>query len=326
MKKRKVYALALCKGIISAFLLWLILRHVDVHTVVIRLQGIALSKFVLAVSIGIGGVLFAALRWRILADPILTFSDAVKYTWIGSFWGAILPGGISGDVAKAAALALKDPRARVFDLPLSVFMDRISGLVTLLVFFNIGCALMTWGNYLSGNELHYWVFNGFLLSGVGILCSMLLTMPTARELGAAMARRVPIMKLRIAIERCLAGLSQYVTNPGRLVNGLLLSLIIHTLSVIQYILVIQALHLEMSLPVAAAFYSIISVAILVPVTVSGIGVREWVCVLFFASVGLSAVDAMAFAWLQLLGSLIFAMIGAVVQVLDLCKGRAPVKG
>lgn len=321
MKRGRVYAVAVAKVAISALLLWLILRHLDVGLILARLRDVDSAKVLLAVLIAIGGVLIAALRWQILSGSMLPFSGAMKYTWIGFFWGAILPGGISGDVAKGASLALKDPRKRVLNLPVSILLDRVAGLFTLLLFFNVGCALMTWGNYHSGDKLREWTFNGFFLSAVALLCCVLVAMPTTRGLALAAVKRIPLARVRVALERTMEEVFRYFTHPRPLVYSFLLSLAIHALSVVQYILMAQALQIEMSLPVAVAFYSIISLAILAPVTISGVGVREWICLLFFTSLGFSAVAAIAFAWLQLLGGLLLAAIGAVVQVMDLFQAK-----
>ena len=118
----KAAALFGLKGLVSAGLLALVLARVDVTAIFdvlarADLMLVALWYLLLPVIISL-----TARRWQVLA-PGLTYPMAVKYTWIGVFFGSVLPGSISGDVAKGISLALKDANARA---GLAVLASRMS--------------------------------------------------------------------------------------------------------------------------------------------------------------------------------------------------------
>src|SRR5438552_1949730 len=104
-------AILVAKLVLSVGLLVLVLTKVDVGSVLTILARadpwlVALWYSLVPVTIAL-----TAWRWEILA-PGISFGTAVKYTWIGVFFGHVLPGSIAGDIAKGVSLALKDNAAR----------------------------------------------------------------------------------------------------------------------------------------------------------------------------------------------------------------------
>ena len=83
-----------------------------------------------------------AMRWWVLARPVVSWPDALGFTWIGSFYSLILPGAVSGDVAKGSLLALKSTGARQAALPASILTDRLVGFAVMLSFFCLSSLLV----------------------------------------------------------------------------------------------------------------------------------------------------------------------------------------
>lgn len=321
MSKRKIWAALAIKGLCSVLLIWLLLRQLHLQEILGRLRKIDLSLFILAVTLAYPTMQLAALRWKLVAGSMLTFREAAKYTWIGIFYGAILPGSVSGDVGKGASLAMKNPQMRVLALPVTIVIDRLIGVYALLLFFNVGCALIRRSEANLPVAVKEWAFAGWLLSAAALLAGLLLVLPTSRALVVRLARLVPGSRLRAALNRLMEAAFPYLVRRRPLLGALAVGCASHALSVVQYVLMLQALQVQMSLAGAVAFYSIVSVAVLVPVSISGVGVRDWVSLFFFGSLGLDGVAAVAFSWLQLAGGLIVAAAGGLVQVWELWRGR-----
>ena len=145
MKRFKKVAMLIGKCLLSAILVFLVLRKADVTEVVSRVRSVGWFFPGAALTCFVAAVFLAARRWQILSGGLLSYAQTLKYSWIGVFYGAILPGAVSGDVAKGASLALKNKDTRVGELPLSIAMDRIIGLYVLLIFFVISCAILALG-------------------------------------------------------------------------------------------------------------------------------------------------------------------------------------
>src|SRR5204863_3868722 len=92
-------------------------------------------------------ITLSAWRWHVLANGLLDWGQAARYTWIGAFFGHILPGGVSGDIAKGVSIALKHPETRGLSLPASIVVDKLVGFVVLTILFAIACVAL----FLSGS-------------------------------------------------------------------------------------------------------------------------------------------------------------------------------
>jgi uncharacterized protein (TIRG00374 family) len=105
------WTLLAAKIALSAALLWLVLTKVDLGGITARLREARPEWLLPAMLLGPLVVVLSAWRWRLLSLGLIKFNDALSYTWIGLFFGSILPGVIGGDVAKGVSLAAKNPGA-----------------------------------------------------------------------------------------------------------------------------------------------------------------------------------------------------------------------
>lgn len=95
----------------------------------VRPAGLALALGLLVV-----GVFFGVTRWwRLLrlAGCRTAWTDACRLTFLGLFFNLVLPGLTGGDLVKAGLVVRDNPHARA-DALVSVVMDRVLGLWTLL--------------------------------------------------------------------------------------------------------------------------------------------------------------------------------------------------
>jgi hypothetical protein len=253
-----------------------------------------------------------ALRWWVLARPLIRWSDALAFTWIGAFYGLILPGAVSGDVAKGSLLAWKNAEARQAALPASILTDRLVGLGVMLLFFCLSSLLVL--KTAASPELARFALPA---AGAGALafCAMLLgwTKPCQR-LALVVLAYIPWAAGRIKFLEFAEATFAYARTPGRLWQAGALSALSQGLSVAMYVVLLQSLKINFGLIPAFALYSIIAVLGLAPITFAGIGLRDWFAVGFFAAYHLPAEAGVAFAWLCLAMSVLQAIVGGVWQL------------
>lgn len=80
--------------------------------------------------------LFSFIRWKLLANAIdlnLSTADAIRLGFIGSFFNVIAFGVVGGDSTRAFYISRKSP-GRIAEAILSVFMDRVIGLIVMCGF------------------------------------------------------------------------------------------------------------------------------------------------------------------------------------------------
>jgi uncharacterized protein (TIRG00374 family) len=257
----------------------------------------------------------SALRWQLFAPSLLPYGTALKYTWIGLFYSHILPGALSGDVAKGVSLALRDREARVSALPVSILADKILGLVVLVLFFNVACGLV----YVFDDRAFAVLRRtavivllasfGGLIVGAAVATVLLRARPTLHpdvSGVAGLSQRVLIALYRAA--------TFCIQNPATAWKAVGLSAAVHSLNILAFYVSLRSLGIAADLFLAALVYPVLAVILMIPVSISGIGVREATLVTLFQLFGLSAAAAVASAWLSLIASVPNVVIGGILQL------------
>lgn len=321
MTHKSVLLLA-AKLFFSCLLLWAVLTKVDVSSVVARL-GLADPRWLVpSLFLGPGVVILGAWRWRGLSLDLITLSEAVRYTWIGIFFGSILPGVVGGDVAKGVALAAKETRARDARLPVSILVDKLVGLWTLLLFFSVVALIMlgTQPQLLAGMRGALWTGGG--LAAGGLLAAAAICHPQGAACYAAFASRLPTAPARVAATRLLTAFGSYGGQARLLLRAALISIVLHGLNALSLWLVLRSLAIPASFWFAMVFYSLLSVLLALPVSISGLGVRDVFAASIFTAFGLNPESGVAFSWLLLGLSIPSALIGGAIQLWEMFRRRA----
>lgn len=313
----KIITLASVKAALSAVLIFLVLRKVHAVDVTARLENANYPLLLESLALFVAALFVAARRWQVLSAGLLSYAQTVKYTFIGMLYGVVLPGNISGDVAKGASLAFKDKSVRVAKLPLSIAVDRAIGLYVLLVFFVLSSASLAFGSGLLRTDLRHLGVYGFV-GGAALL--LVVTCATA-VIGKLLARRVPVTnssdRTKHFLPRALDAVQIYLCHPSLLVHAIAYSVVVHATCAMSFYLTIRALRVDCHVMEVVVFYSIVAVLIFLPITIAGLGVRDWFALTFFLSLWGDAQAGVAFAWLSFMFTLLTAMAGGVIQLIDL---------
>jgi hypothetical protein len=98
------------------------------------------------------------------------------------------------------------------------------------------------------------------------------------------------------------------------VATLLLSVAIRVVWSLGAFAVARAMDLPLSLPVIFAFISIVDLIRMLPVSVGGLGVREWTMIALFANVGIAREQALAFSLMAFAPLALTAIVGGVIYI------------
>ncbi len=132
-KRRKAVLLVL-KIAVAGVLLWWVLRQVQWPQVVSALKTINIPLLLLAVlGTLVSWTVLAVRFWYLLRiqEIRLKFWEALRLTFLGQFFGYVVPGTVGGDLVKAYYVAKHTPRKAA--VLVTVFVDRVLGLVELVV-------------------------------------------------------------------------------------------------------------------------------------------------------------------------------------------------
>jgi len=299
---RSRFAKTLLKLSFGAIILVVIILKVPRESVLLSLKEARPPFFLLALGIYLGGQVLSAYKWRLLAEPLgfhRPFKDFVAFYFIGMFFNLFMLGSIGGDVYRAALLAGTE-KSRMRSA-YSILAERYTGGVALLSFCALSVTLFFRDSLPL--SLRTSVLGGLILGWI-----LLLTLP-------GLVRAFPWLG-KLARKVKLEDFTIYWERPKRGLWVLGLSFCFHTINILTVALLGTALGIKV--PLAAYFFIVPVVDIIstLPLSISGLGLREGGYVFMFKLLGIEAAKGFACGLLVLAVVLISGLMGAIVYFLS----------
>jgi len=308
----------LLRVLVTSLLLAFVLSRVDLHDLWAHLRGLDPQLLVLGYLLHLSMVLLNAWRWQMLVaaqGTRLGLARLTSYYLVGIFFNTFTPTSIGGDVTRVIDLA-KHTGRRSTALA-SVLVERIVGLFVLLPVSLFGLAA-AYRHILAGRSVLLYLEG--LLVVVLAAAFALVRVDRAR----ALIGRIPIvgrLAAKPGVTRRVASVQEALdVYRGR---GALLSAVFWISLASRVVWIIScyvfAVALGIRAPLSAFFLVIplVEVARMVPISLSGLGIREGAIVLLFsyfgviasAALGLSILIYAPFLLNGLAGGLIYALRG-----------------
>jgi uncharacterized membrane protein YbhN (UPF0104 family) len=289
-KKKKLIFLAV-KILVSALLLTLVFRKAGLQSIYSHLRSMDLRYFLASSLLHILVVYIAALRWRLLLDVKYPSGKLFSLYLIGSFFNNILPGAVGGDTVKIYYL-YKETRKGGSSFG-SVFLDRYIGLVGLL-FIGLVSGFIAFRD-LKTIGMQWAIPSMFAVFMAGSLIVF----------GLRIGRRFAV------IHDFYEYLHQYRRKKGTLLKAFSLSVLIQTIAISMIYLVALGIGQQLTFTSLFVFVPIIVTVTTLPISISGLGVRESAFVLLFGLVGIPAQESVAISFLWFLSVAAASLIGLV---------------
>jgi uncharacterized protein (TIRG00374 family) len=225
--------------------------------------------------------------------------DVVRIFFESTFLGTFLPASIGGDAARAFALAqLQVPGAAAVA---SVLMDRLLGVVSILIVGVAGLLLSRRGDFASTRAIELSLTIGGLAA---LAASTVVFSERAAAIAQYIAARLPFAPLRRIGGDLTRATRAYGTHHGTLAAVLAASVAVQAIRIVQAYCLGRSLHIDATLAVYFEFIPLILLVMLLPVSINGIGPSQVAFVWFFAKAGVP--DAQSFAL-----SILFVALGIV---------------
>lgn len=255
-----------------------------------------------------------SMRWwlllRVVAIRISPW-EAVRLSFLGSYFSIVVPGTVSGDIVKAYYAAKHTPAKAA--AVVSVFIDRAMGLVTLTLIASAMLGVVYLTRLAPVDTLAVpAVLLAVLAAGLLAALAFLFSPPLRHALRLdRVYNRFPL-----AGHLAVAGhaIRQYRGNVRRLVEAVGVTLIGQTLWIGSMVLAGKSLSLATSWTSYFLYIPLIYTIASVPLTPGGLGLVEKFFVVFFATATVSASEVVALALLVRLMPMFWSLPGAVVAV------------
>lgn len=291
-------------------LLAVIVSRVDVSDLTVRPSPLVLGGVFLAIVLLVVAQAFSAIRWRVVLGPK---APSVSYLFrlylVGQFFSVFLPTSVGGDAVRAAAAARSLDRPG--DVVASVLIDRLLGVVALLIYLLIGLVLVR-------------SLPVRLLEGANWNASVVIMAGTAGLLtvGATLVVR---SRVRVWLREGLELLGRFRASRRRVLTAGILSLVVQGLYVGTWAVLARTTGLSLPLPVLLFTVPLVSLAAMLPITFSGLGVREGLWLVLLAPLAVSEADIVAYSLLYFVAFALAGLVGGllfIVQGTELRAARA----
>jgi len=301
------YLLLILKLSVSSTLFYLLISKVGGRTIMNNLRMLDPAAFIAAVGIYLTAASISSLRWGLLIPQPVGKIKLFSMFMIGSFFNAYMPGIVGGDAVKAYYLSrqLKHSDSANGFQPegaghnaiaiASVFMDRYIGLSALLC---IGTIALPFGmGYLEGASLKWPI--KWIIPLVAVFYVSATIMLFRFRLGSR------FKFLFSAYEY----LNFYASRKYTLLKAFLYSLLVQMTGIISVYVLSQGLSLNIPFMSVLIFLPIIVLFSVLPVTISGIGLREGAFVFLFGTIGVPADMAMSLSIVWFLSVVTAGLLG-----------------
>jgi uncharacterized protein (TIRG00374 family) len=279
-----------------------------------------ISPWVFVASVLLVGIMLClgVLRWRMVLRVhglTLPFTRAAEISLVAHFFNSFFLGSTGGDLMKAY-YAARETHHKKTEAVVTVFVDRLIGLWAMLLFAGV-MMLPNWSLLTSDAilRLPILVVLGMLL-GCTALVLLALYGGVSRQWSGARdwLRRLPKGQwLEQLLEACrVFGREKFFVS-----RALLISMLLNAVTVFQFIVLAWGLTLHVpALNMFVIVPTIICIASL-PITPSGLGVRENLFVIMLAATTISVppTSALSLSLLAYAGTLVWSLIGGIVYLM-----------
>jgi glycosyltransferase 2 family protein len=304
----------------------LVIAKSDAHALVAALKGTRISFLPLAVLATVATIWLMAYRWGLILESRghrIRTGRLFGYYLVSNFFSNFVPGGaVTADVTRLICAA-RDVGDRPVVVSTLVY-ERLIGMFTLLM-LGLGATLVGRVFRLDGTVLYIGeAFLAVAFAGSAMLMSRRISGRLGR-LSRWLGNKLKLKNLGDAGARTLEAIADMRWHKRVALSTLVISVLMRIVWSLGAFSVARAMDLPISLPVMFAFISIIDLIRMLPISIGGLGVREWATVGLFANLSIAREQALMFSFLAFAPLMLTAIVGGLLYIFWAGVGRGAPK-
>lgn len=255
-------------------------------------------------------LLVVSCRWRLLLrvhDVHMRLWRVFELTMIGQFFSTVGVGTTGGDVFKIFYVARAVPEKRTA-VAFTVIADRVIGLLALLL-FGVALSFTKLPLLLSTDNTRTFTMTFYFFAvagGGGAVVASLSPFFLKHRVFVSLIDRLPFAHRS---RKLVAVLEKTAQAFGTNIVALLISLPSHMSITLMAYCVLRAMNLHPDLLAFCSILAIVNMLIALPVSISGIGVRESLFTWFFALLGIQGDQAVTFSLTYFALNILWSLAG-----------------
>ncbi len=292
------------------------LSHQGWGELVLALKKLPLNLLVLLIVLELGALIIKVYKWKILL-PEYSWWSLLKSSLVGQYYSLTVSGQLAGEAAKTYYLS----RITVIDwrhITATVMVDKITGLLGAVVIVGLGGISFS-ALPLSGHNRSIIILSFLLLIvalGIFYLIGYLrFKFPVAW----CQHRYSFLVKPLESFNQINDKNHHYFHQPRKMLGSILMAVLYQSIAVVIMWLVGTQVGINLSLVDWAWIASLLSIILLLPLTVGGLGLREATLVGLLGMFGVTPIAALAVSLTLFFLQIVLAGLGGVVQLWDIAK-------
>ncbi|RPI87626.1 MAG: UPF0104 family protein [Chloroflexi bacterium] len=293
------------------FLLFLVFRRYNSTEIFAQMKDIKIHLLLMAWALNYVSIFISSAKWKSILRSYGQ-NAPLLHLWAlyieGQFFNLIFPGFIAGDVSRITRISKNGGVS--LNAVMSVFLERFSGLLILGMFIGM---VALFGGY---QDLDPWWQNFILL--LFLLNIVLLGVGLNLKSFRSFLKFVPglIRKRIVPLFEKIINASYVLKEHKNLIWSLpILSLLFISMSGPVAYFASRAVDVEIPLSVLMIYAPLIAFLSNLPLSISGVGVRENLAVLFYSALGFQPEEIIAYALAQSAVLLLVNVSGGLILLL-----------
>ena len=299
---------ALLKTMVTVALFYLLFRKVDFHDFWATLRTARFNLLLLGFAVLCVGHYVCLFRWRLLMRPLMpvpSLAQLLKIYCIGLFFNLAFPTVVGGDVVKMYYAG--KPSRQYAQSFAATFLDRDAGMLAMMIIAcyatlahpvsipGVPVSLIVWG-----------AFAAFLLVNGAIFT------PSVHRLLTSLLHRMRMPRIAGKMDRLSSAFQILGRERNVLLGSLAISLVNQFLVISVTWLISEALRLDLSILYFLAFVPVVTLVSMIPVSLNGMGLRDYAFRALFSAVGVSPASCLALSLLYFSTMILSAIPGGVL--------------
>jgi glycosyltransferase 2 family protein len=322
--RRGLNARGLVQLVIGIGALALLIAKSDVRGLLDAIRSAHIVYIPVAIAASFAVTWLMAYRWQAILEVrgnrFKTYRLFAIYL-VGIFFMNFIPGGgVSGDVARLIYVD-REVRDKAFVLSTLVYERLVGGVIILLLGLIASIASH------NDAQTRRLVVTEIILALGFVAAAMLMSEAVSSRLAKlcrAIGKRFKMDRFGQAAARTLEAISELRHHRVMMLSTVGLSVLVRLVWGSGCYVVALALDLPLSFATVFVFISLVDLVRMMPISIGGLGVREWLLIALFASVGLTREQALAFALLAFAPIYCNAITGGIIYIL-MARLKQPVR-
>jgi uncharacterized protein (TIRG00374 family) len=309
MRKKLLFFLKLVFGL--SLLVYLVFFKANPKEIVEVLKRAYFPYIIFAFSLHSIGILISAARWKLLLknqSSKYSILDLSKSYLVSCFFNHFLPTRFGGDIVRISDT--KKIEKGVSASTAIVVIERMSGIIVLLFFASISSVIKI--NFVQESLI---ILVALFAGVIGIALFLILwkVLPLG-FFNKFKFRRNSLNKLFIKLNEFLFVIKNSLKQKRLMKRVFLLSFLLQLNVIIHYYFI--GISIGVNIPFFDYFFTIpiLLLALSIPISINGIGIRELVLIKFFVFYSFSPEYAISFSFLDMIFNLILGIVGGIIYI------------